>query len=71
MFFNAGLDLAQFYSEATQFYLMVESAEELDITVESVASPVSGTIQPLLGLFTEGVRDILFSCQFWSVQIAA
>ena len=56
--------------EAADFYLLVESAQELDVSVGQIADPVAGAIDRILRITCHRIGDESLTCQFRLVQIA-
>src|SRR6266704_3443945 len=63
-------DLAEFDAEAANLDLMIETSQELDRTVRTIACQITSLEEPCTLLSAEGVTDELFVCQFWTMVIA-
>src|SRR3712207_6225793 len=42
-----GLDLTQLDTEATDFHLMIDATDKLDVTVRPIAAQVAGAVEPI------------------------
>ena len=65
-----GLDLAELDAEAADLHLMVDAAEELDVSVGAVAGEIAGPVEPLAGA-AEGIGDEALGGEIGPPEIAA
>src|SRR5262245_53744189 len=68
---QSGFDLAGFDAETANLDLLVETADELDVAVGSVASQVAGPVHPAAGHAAERIWNELFSCQSRVLVVAS
>ncbi len=66
---ECGLDLAGLDANATDFYLLVDTAEEIDFPIRAPAREVPRAIHQGAGL-TERTRDKAFLVETGPVQVA-
>src|ERR1700691_852360 len=65
------LDFLQFDAEAADLHLLINTAEEVDVSVQSIAGQVAALVQSRSVLGAEWVREKSLSGQIRTVQIAA
>src|SRR6185295_6788905 len=65
------LDLAQLDAEASKFYLLIVTSDELDAAVRSVLHEVAGPVEPLACFAAERVRDEPLSRQLGPAPVTA
>jgi hypothetical protein len=68
---QSGLHLGELHTEAAHFDLVVATAEELEDTVRTEASPVAGAVHASAGRGGEGVGEELLSRQLRGLEVAA
>src|SRR5436190_17915886 len=63
-----GFDFLQLDPEAADFHLVVETSEELDLSVGQIANEVTGLVEART--FAEGIRDESLRCEVGTIEIA-
>jgi hypothetical protein len=66
-----GLDFAKFDAKAANLYLLVDSVEELYVTIRQIARAIAGLVQSRSRLAAEGVGNEILSGQIRTIQITA
>jgi hypothetical protein len=62
-------DFVRFNSNASDFYLMIESTKDLQRTVTAIATPVTGVIKQIAWIIPKGVWDKQSSLLFWGIDV--
>jgi hypothetical protein len=55
-------NFTKFHAEASDFYLVIDAADELKHTVRSIPDKIPGTVQAPAGCSVERVRNELLGC---------
>src|ERR1700733_7946656 len=66
-----GFDFAKFDAKAANLYLLINSVEELYVTIRQIARAIAGLVQSRSRLAAEGVGNEILSVQIRSIQITA
>jgi len=69
--FEHCLDFAQLNAKSPNLYLMVNSSQELNVTVAFEAGQIARSIHARTGHCAEGIKDKLLSGQFVALKISA